>query len=146
MIIAYSKMAWRNLWRNKRRSLITITSILCAVFFALIMRSMQKGSYANMLENVVGTYTGYIQIHGADYWEKKTINETLDATEFKPELTKLTENVRGFVPRLESFALASSRDITKGVLLSGISPHEENAFTNLSNKIIQGNYLQKGDG
>jgi len=142
----YIKMAWRNLWRNKRRTLITITSILFAMFFALVMRSMQKGSYANMVDNVVGTYSGYIQIHAADYWDKKTIDESLDASQFPEEEIGKLADVKGLVPRLESFALASSENVTKGILLTGIIPEKEDVFTGLSDKIVDGNYLESGDG
>jgi len=139
-------MAWRNLWRNKRRTIITITSILFAMFFALVMRSMQIGSYANMVDNVVGSYSGYIQIHGADYWDKKTIDESLDASEFPKGRVVELKNVEGLVPRLESFALASSENVTKGTLLTGIIPEKENEFTGLSEKIVAGDYLETGDG
>ncbi|WP_372641606.1 ABC transporter permease [Ancylomarina sp.] len=146
MGIIYIIMAWRNLWRNKRRTIITITSILFAMFFALVMRSMQLGSYANMVDNVVGSYTGYIQIHGADYWDKKTIDESLDASRFYVGEISGLKNVEGLVPRLESFALASSENVTKGTLLTGIIPEKEDEFTGLARKIVEGNYLETGDG
>ena len=57
------KLAWRNLWRNKKRSIITISSITIALFLAVAMRSMQLGMYSNMIKNVVGSYVGYAQIH-----------------------------------------------------------------------------------
>ena len=132
------KLAWRNLWRNKRRTLITITSILFAVFFSLVMRSMQKGSYSNMVDNVVGAYWGYVQVHARDYWDKKTIEESLDASAIDGEMVERVNNVKAIVPRLESFALASSGNITKGVMLTGIDPRGEDAFSHLSNKLIQG--------
>lgn len=125
--------------------MITIFSILFAVFFALLMRSMQRGSYANMVENVVGSYFGYIQIHGKDYWEKKTIEESMSTLDFSQESVLAVANVVGLIPRLESFALASSGSITKGVLLAGIAPEAENTFTNLSGKLIAGDYLFSGD-
>jgi len=146
MGITYIIMAWRNLWRNKRRTIITISSILFAMFFALVMRSMQIGSYANMVDNVVGSYMGYIQIHGAEYWDKKTIDESLDASKFPEREIGQLKNVEGLVPRLESFALASSENVTKGTLLTGIIPEKEDEFTGLSEKIVDGNYLENGDG
>jgi len=63
----YFKIAWRNLWRNKRRTLLTITSVLFALFLALIMRSMQLGAYASMVESAVKSSTGYIQVHEKGY-------------------------------------------------------------------------------
>ena len=64
------KIAWRNIWRNKRRSIITISSIFCAVFFAVFARSFQIGVYDKMISNMVGMYTGYLQIHQDGYWEE----------------------------------------------------------------------------
>ena len=68
------KIAWRNIWRNKRRTLITIASIMFALFFAIIMRGFQVGSYAKMKENAIESYSGYIQIQKKGYWEDKNIN------------------------------------------------------------------------
>ena len=65
------KIAWRNIWRNKKRSLITVASILIAIFLSLIMRSMQLGTYKGMIDNVVGSYTGYIQLHHKGYWDNR---------------------------------------------------------------------------
>ena len=47
------KIAWRNIWRNKRRTLITVASIMFALFFAIIMRGFGKGSYAKMKQNAI---------------------------------------------------------------------------------------------
>ena len=47
------KLAWRNVWRNKRRTLITVASIMFALFFAIIMRGFQIGSYDKMKENAI---------------------------------------------------------------------------------------------
>ena len=66
------KLAWRNIWRNKKRSFITITAIVVAVFLAILMRSMQLGMYDNMIQNVVGSYSGHVQIHFNGFWEEQT--------------------------------------------------------------------------
>ncbi|MCK5839068.1 MAG: hypothetical protein KAG99_04425, partial [Bacteroidales bacterium] len=65
----YLTIAWRNLWRNKRRTILTILSVFFAVFLALIMRSMQLGSYDMMITSAVENSTGYIQIHAKGYWD-----------------------------------------------------------------------------
>ena len=56
------KIAWRNIWRNKRRTLITVASIMFALFFALIMRGFGKGSYAKMKQNAIAI--GKAAAHG----------------------------------------------------------------------------------
>ena len=71
------KMAWRNIWRNKKRTALTMLSIILAIFLSLFTRSMQKGTFGSMVDNAVKLSTGYIQIHKSGYWENKSINENL---------------------------------------------------------------------
>ncbi len=69
-------LAWRNLWRNRRRTLITLASVLMAVVLAIAIRSLQKGVYGNMIGNAVRFSTGYIQVHAKGYWDDQTINNS----------------------------------------------------------------------
>ncbi len=139
------KIARRNIWRNKRRTLITAASVFFAVFFALIMRSMQLGTYAEMIKNVVSSYTGHIQIHKNGYWNDKIINNTFpENPKLEHEIAEIP-GVEKIVPRLESFALASYGTQTKGSIVIGIKPEIENNMTKLSDKITAGNYLSNNN-
>jgi ABC-type lipoprotein release transport system permease subunit len=141
----YLKMAWRNIWRNKRRTLITAASILFAVFFAIIMRSIQLGTYKNMIDNVVQAYTGYIQIFDHRFKKDETIEHTMDYSKDLMNNILSDENVSIAVPRLESFALASTGSQTKGVMVVGTDPYQEDLLTRLSKKLVDGTYLNAGD-
>ena len=116
------KLTWRNLWRNKRRTLITVTAITFAVVLTTIMRSMQLGSYERMLDNGVRFYTGYIQIHKNGYWNEKIIDNSFRNDKQLLGSIEAIENVNAAVPRIESFALASYGVQTKGALILGIDP------------------------
>jgi len=133
----YIKLAWRNIWRNKRRTLITAASIFFAVIIAIIMRSFQIGSYDHMIHNVVETYTGYIQVQDKNYWGKKTINNTFMFSDSMHDIISRTKNIREVYPRIESFALASSGNATKGAFVMGIVPEKEDHMTNASQRIVQ---------
>ena len=76
------KLAWRNIWRNRRRTIITVASIFFGVLLSTFMTSMQEGTYSKMIDNVVGFYSGYIQIHHPDYWDNKTIDYTFTTIGF----------------------------------------------------------------
>ncbi len=136
-------MAWRNLWRNKRRTLITVASIFFGVLMATVMSSMQEGSYANMIDNVVKFYSGYIQIHEEEYWENKSLYYSFDVTDELNNVIDSNEGVISATPRLESFALASSDDITQPVMVIGVDPEKENTMTNLSKWIVEGEYFKE---
>jgi ABC-type lipoprotein release transport system permease subunit len=141
----YIKLAWRNIWRNKRRTIITAASIFFAIFFALIMRGFQLGSYSNMINNAVKLYSGHIQVHASGYSDNRSINNTLKVNNELIDVLKSNENIKQIVPRLESFALGSSGPKTKGVLVMGIDPRKQDEMSNLSGKIIEGQYLKPGD-
>ena len=135
------KLAWRNVWRNKRRTLITVASIMFALFFAIIMRGFQTGSYAKMKENAIESYSGYLQIHKKGYWDDKKIDNVfhIDA-DIIDELSS-DPRVKSIIPRIESFALASSGASTKGVAIMGISPEKENELTQINSYLTEGDYL-----
>lgn len=141
----YFKMAWRNIWRNKRRTLITAASILFAVFFAIVMRSIQLGSYGNMVDNVVQAYTGYIQIFDHRFKSDESIEHSIEYSDKLIDKIMQNESVSMALPRLESFALASSGNQSKGILLVGTDPIKDNQLTKLANKLVAGEYLKPGD-
>ncbi len=141
----YTTLAWRNIWRNKRRSIITIASITFAVLLASFMRSMQLGSYERMIENAAGFYTGYIQVHQHGYWNEKTINNSMVQDQALIEKIESIKGVNVAVPRVESFVLASFGTKTKGSLVMGIDPEKEDALTKLKSKLVGGKFLEPQD-
>jgi len=134
-------MAWRNLWRNKRRTLITVASIFFGVLMATVMSSMQEGSYANMIDNVVKFYSGYIQVHEEEYWENKTLYYSFELNDSLYGVLEDVEEITSYTPRLESFALASSDKTTQPVLVMGVDPEKEDALTGLKKRVIEGSYF-----
>ena len=115
----YLKLAWRNLWRNKRRTFITSASIMFAVFFAVVMRSFQLGTYNHMINNLIETYSGFIQVQHKNYQDDMSLENSL---EFSLELIGKLENqpcIKSVAPRIESFALVSSGVQTKGAAILG---------------------------
>ncbi|HLN20828.1 MAG TPA: FtsX-like permease family protein [Bacteroidales bacterium] len=130
-------IAWRNIWRNKRRTLITVASVFFAVFFALLMRSLQLGTYNHMYKNVIESYTGYLQVQHEDFWDSRTIDYV-----FRPdtgtESTILNDpNTSMIVPRFESFALVSSGNLTKGIMVLGIDPEKEDNLSNVRSRVVK---------
>ena len=138
-------MAWRNLWRNRRRTMITIASIFFGVLIATLMSSMQEGSYSSMIKNVVRLYSGYIQIHDRDYWKNKVVNNSFAVSDSLDSDISQIKEITSYTPRLESFLLASSRELTKGSRIIGIDPEQENRVTELEKRLKNGTYLRKGD-
>jgi putative ABC transport system permease protein len=138
-------LAWKNLWRNKIRTLITMSAIFFAVILSVFASSLKEGIFDNLVKNVVSFYTGYVQVHKKGYWEEQILDNGLffnDSTKLK--ITN-TNNVIDAAPRLETFCLIATESNTKGCMVVGIEPEKENNVTSLKNKIIRGTYLKTGD-
>ena len=142
-MILYIKLAWRNVWRSKKRTWITASSIAFSVFFACLMQSSQLGSYDNMIDNSARFFTGHLGIHQIDFWENQIIDNSFDQQELI-QLDLSNSNILIGVPRLSSFALASYGDKTKGAALFGVSLSLEAKFSYLKRKLIEGDYDKKG--
>ena len=139
------RIAWRNLWRNKRRTMITAASVFFAIWFALIMRAFQLGSYELMVNNIVHAFSGYFQVHAQGYWGDQTLNNAFKSDPLLLENYRNCPEITGFTGRLESFVLASSGNRTKGALVTGIEPGSENSLTSLRRKLLSGTYLREAD-
>jgi len=136
------KLAWLNIWRNKRRTIITATSVFFAVLLAIIFRSLTDGIYDNMIHNVVSYSSGYVQIHQKGYWDEQSIDNTFEEEKQLYQVLLENSNVTHFMPRLQTFALASLANKTKGVLVLGIDPGKEKEVNNLHEKIVAGEYIE----
>ena len=101
------------------------------------MRSLQLGTYDHMFRNAIESYTGYIQIQHEDFWDNKIVDNTFAYTPELEQIVKSLKNVAGTVPRFESFALASSGTLTKGVLVMGIDPEKESLLSDVRSKLVK---------
>jgi len=139
------KLAWRNLWRNRRRTFIAISSIVFSVLLASWMRSMQEGSYESMIDNVVKFYSGYLQVQDTAYWNERTLDNSFEVSPELKNKIKSIKNVSLVSNRVESFALAANHLKSKPAMVIGIEPEAEDQITNISKKIKKGNFLKNDD-
>ena len=131
------KIAWRNLWRNKRRTIITAASIFFAVFFAVVMRSFQLGTYEHMIKQSIESYAGYLQVQQSDYSDDPSIDNVFESSPELLDKISAVPNVKVAVPRIESGALASTGNLSKGVMIAGISPSKEKFMSNPEQKLVR---------
>lgn len=135
------RLAWKNMWRNRHRTAIAMASIFFAVLLTVVTSSLQKGVFDNMIRNVVSFYSGYLQVQHRAYWDERILDNTFRSSDTLEARMRNDVNITAVAPRLESFALASSEELTKGCMVVGISPALENQITGLADKVIAGRYL-----
>lgn len=143
----YLKLAWRNIWRNKRRTLITVSSIMFAVVFALSLESIERGAHNLMIDNMTRFHTGYIQVQDYRLENEPSLDNTFEYDEsFSENITSLNEKVEFTVPRLETFMLAAGEELTRGALVLGIDLGAEHEMNGLKDRLTEGEFFSPGNG
>jgi ABC-type lipoprotein release transport system permease subunit len=144
MLLIDSKMAWRNIWRNPRRSVLSITAVAFSAMLLVFMLSVQFGSYETMINAAVKVHTGHLQIQHRNYHDNKDIRLTVDATQELTDILEETPAIAAFTFRASAFALVSSARRTYGAWVMGIDPIREASVSTISSLIRQGGYLMDG--
>lgn len=139
-------LAWRNIWRNKRRSIITISSVLFAVLCAVMFYAMEKGTYERMIDTMVRYSYGYVQIQDVLYEDEPSMDNALLFDEnVESALNDLSDRIELYVPRIQNFALVATDQQTRGVMIMGIDPERESRLNNLTDDLVKGEFLTLND-
>lgn len=139
------RLAWRNLWRNKNRTFITMASVSFAVILSVLIQSLQSGVFDNLINNVVGYYSSYLQVHAKGYFEEQTLEKVLTVDQKLLEEIRQHPNIIQASPRIETYVLASGNQTTKGCLVTGVVPQAEKDLIQLDKRVTKGHYLAPND-
>ncbi len=136
-----SKIAWRNILRNKRRSLILIISITIGVMAMILTDGLSVGMMRQMLTNQIGADAGYIQIHKKGYQDNPKLKDSIaDPDEVETALEN--ESPSCYVSeRLRTSGLVSSANNSSGISIVGVNPPSESKVTTIYKCIAKGTYL-----
>jgi ABC-type lipoprotein release transport system permease subunit len=138
-------MAWRNIWRNPRRTLLTVGAITFASVLLVFMLSFQFGSYETMINTAVKISTGHLQVQAEKYQEKKSIRWVIPQPQAEAKVVDQIPQVAAYTFRAQAFALVSSEDRTYGVVVTGIDPQKEASVSRLKKLVRDGTFLAAGD-
>jgi ABC-type lipoprotein release transport system permease subunit len=139
------KLSWRNLWRQKRRTILTALAIALALFLSLLMRSFQEGQYTSNIENLAKSGMGMIQLQNPKFHQSESIDDLLPSTDAFIAPAKTINAIDHLLPRVNSYSLAAAGERSKGVMINGIDPQLENAYTGLAHKLIMGEYFTENE-
>ena len=134
------KIAWRNIYRNKKRSLITITSVFAALLLIILMRALQFGFYDKLIETVVESYAGYVEIHADGFWDNQSLDNSMQVDQQLLDDIQSVEGVENIVQRLQTFSLISVGEKTKGGVINGVNLSEEQKITDWNKKMVSGSF------
>jgi putative ABC transport system permease protein len=137
------KIAWRNIWRNPRRTVLTVLAITFACVLLIFMLSFQFGSYETMINASVTIHTGHLQVQARDYQDNRKIRYVIPDPQSVQQVLDTIPMVQAHAPRARAFALVSSQERSYGVMVEGVDPAAEARVSTLDSIIMHGDYLEE---
>ena len=139
------RMAWRNLWRHRRRTWLTVGAMIFSNLILVFAISLQFGSYQMMIDNTLKAYTGHLQIQRKGYNDEPRMRSSIEgiiplADEVRRQLGSEEVAARGV-----AFAMTSSEERSYGLQIIGIEPQYEVKVSSLPGLIKQGRYFERAD-
>lgn len=138
-------LAWRNLWRHPRRTLLSVISIAFASVIMVFLLSFQLGTYATMKENVLRIMDGFAQIQPPGYKDNPDIKKVISHPADILQRLQTIDGVGAATPRAMSFAILSNGEKSVGGAVVGVDPKREVRVSHLNHSIRQGRYLRSTD-
>ena len=139
------RLAWRNLWRQPRRTWLTTGAMVFCNVLLVFMISLQFGMYRLMIENSLQAFTGHMQVQARGYNDDKKMRQTV------PDIVALANDLRTelgsdeVAARATAFALASSEDRSYGIAVFGVEPQFEPNVSSIPGLVRDGRYLDSND-
>jgi len=142
----YIQIAWRNIWRNPRRTTVILIAVIIGVWNMIFSGALMRGIEVGMIKNGIATLTGNIQIHQKGYRNDPAIeNRITDVKAVETVLKKILPSNAHWTSRVRVNAIASNARHSGGVTLVGIDPAREAQVSFIGQAVTQGRYLAPDD-
>ena len=139
------RLAWRSIWRNLRRTLITASSISLGVAFAIFMVRLAEGVYSKMTDDVVKMHSGHLTIEHSDYRDAPSVDLFIN------EASSLRKNVDQIPGVSQTKLLIRGQGVARtgtgasGVAVMGVEPSSEVQNSPIARSMVEGDYLEDSD-
>jgi ABC-type lipoprotein release transport system permease subunit len=133
-------LAFRNLWRNRRRTLLTLSAMVVSAALLILALGVFSGMFRDMLASATEQYYGHLVLARPEYHQRRDLFATLPVEFANLPVLETSPEIIGRSPRLRSFGLLSSNETSQPVELLGIIPELERQVTSLQNKLVSGHY------
>ncbi len=136
----FMMLGWRNLWRQKRRSLVVILSITIGVILMLLQIALMNGMMSQMLDNNISTKLGHIAVSKKGFFDDMKLESNFYPDPRILDAISKEKNVVSVAPRVKAFAMIRTSEASRGVIVMGIYPDREKSISKINE------YTLKGEG
>jgi len=142
----FFQLGWRNIWRNRRRTLVILTAVVIGVWSMIFLGALMRGIADQFVRNGIATLTGHIQVHHQGYRSDPAVQNSIEhPATVKAALTAVLPPDARWAPRVRVSAVASNARHSTGVTMVGIDPPREAAISFIGGAITEGRYLRDED-
>lgn len=141
----FTKIAWRNISRNRSRSNITISAVAVGLAALIFLKGFVDGADHQMVENYTNLLIGHIEIHKAGFQQNMGLEKSIVNPEEIISVLRRNPDILAYSTRIKDFALVSSPEGSSGILLLGIDPDAEKKVSTLHSRIREGHFIKKGE-
>jgi len=135
-------IAWKNIWRNRSRSIIIMLAITLGIYGGLFILAFMQGMVKQRLSTALNTEISYIQIHHPEYLENDDFNCYINNVNMVEGLLQDDSLITAYSKRIIVNSMASSAETGTGVKVTGVDPETEITVTNLHEKVVDGAYFE----
>ena len=145
MLAILMRLAWRNLWRNHRRTLIMLLAITLGTWAMIFMTALMRGMVSQMVADGISALPGHVQAHHPDYRDDPSIANLIGLSDTELAARFSTAGFRRWATRVRVPAVITSEYDSRGVTLLGIDPGREDGMTFVDYEEVEGRFLESAD-
>jgi len=134
-------LAWKNVWRSKRRSIIMIAAIMVGLWGGLFAAGIFTGMYDSIVSTSIDRDLGHIQVHAPGFREERLLSMAITGPDTIEYTARTTAGVIGVSPRTLVDGMAMSPVTATGVRIVGIDPAKETSTTGIARRIVEGSFF-----
>lgn len=136
-----TKIASRNIWRSKKRSLIIIIAVSIGLWAGIFMMAFYNGMIEQRVNTAITSELSHIQLHHPEFRKEYEIKHHLPKGRKMLEIIGKDSQIKATAGRIIIKGMIASASGSSGITINGVMPAEEQILTNLKEKIVQGNYF-----
>jgi len=145
MLAILFRLAWRNLWRNHRRTLIMLMAIVLGTWAMIFMTALMRGMVTEMVRDGISALPGHVQVHHPDFSDDPSIANLLPVSDSELTAGFAEAGFAGWASRVRVPAVVTSEYDSRGVTLLGVDPVRERGLTFVDYDEVAGRFLESAD-
>jgi len=138
-------LAWRNLWRNHRRTIIMLSAITIGAWAMIFMTALSRGMVSDMIRDGIQSLPGHIQVHNPAYRDDPSIGNLIPDTDRDIAARFGNAGISNWTSRIRVPAVVTSERDSRGVTFIGIDPQRERTMSFVADDIVEGRFLESVD-